>query len=169
MCSYCYLVKWTFFFLIKWSFSKQTIHTKFTETIWLWLNMQITIITISSLLCRVIWICADSVCMAQVLLYYYLNIRDLCPPMSVFYNNDPCLYFSLLKTLVLCPGTGRFSTSWPLPTPVGKQLYGTWGRMSPSSRSVTTATGLVAYIKVTACPKLPSTRSVQVCVSWINQ
>lgn len=50
---------------------------------------------------------------------------------------------SRLKTSVWCPGIGRFSTSWPPPTPVGKQLCGTWGRTSPSSRSVTTATGLV--------------------------
>ena len=51
--------------------------------------------------------------------------------------------FSLQKTLALFPGTGRFSTSWPPSTPVGKQLCGTWGRTSPSLRSATTATGSV--------------------------
>lgn len=47
---------------------------------------------------------------------------------------------SRMKTSVWCPGIGRCSISCPPLTPAARLWSGTSGRMSPSSKSVTTAT-----------------------------
>lgn len=99
---------------------------------------------------------------------YNYKMSVLCFPQSKVCDSNTLCSFSLLKTLALFPGTGKFSTSWPLSILVGKQLYGTWGRTSPLSRSATTATGLVAGMYHKAHWDQLSAKSQQSLSPWIK-